>query len=131
MIRKTVVAAIICVAVVGACHRGAGATMAPALRALVPSRADVSSGQVVDVRVDGEHFDAFNTVHFGEITLTQVPRLSATTLRFSVPLDDAQRRPRGEAPPQMLTAGTYAVRVTTSHGTSNALAFVLQRGGAR
>ena len=99
------------------------------MRSLTPSRGDVTQGQVVDVIVDGSGFDSLNTVRFGELVLRQVPRLSATTLRFSVPLDDVQRPGRGEAPPAPLSSGRYMVRVTTSRGTSNALAFTLLTGG--
>lgn len=113
--------------VVLGCHRSSR-TDAPTLRSLTPNRADVGQGQVVDVIVTGQGFDSLNTVSFGELVLRQVPRLSAKTLRFSVPLDDVQRPGRGEAPPMRLPGGTYTVRVSTARGASNALAFTLLNG---
>ena len=113
--------------VVLGCHH-LSTTDAPTLRSLTPNRADVGQGQVVDVIVSGHGFDSLNTVSFGELVLRQVPRLSATTLRFSVPLDDVQRPDRGEAPPMRLPGGTYKVRVSTARGASNALAFTLLNG---
>ena len=116
----------IAVVVLG-CHRSS-TTGGPTLRSLTPNRADVGQGQVVDVIVNGHGFDSLNTVSFGELVLRQVPRLSATTLRFSVPLDDVQRPGRGEAPPARLPGGTYEVRVSTARGASNALRFTLLNG---
>jgi|GEM_PF-2425025 len=115
-----------------ACHRGAGRSGAPMLEHLTPDRGDVSRGAVVEVLVQGQGFDSVNTVLFGAVTLRQVRRVSPTTLRFTVPLDDAQRVGRGEAPPIALSAGVYPVRIATARGTSNTLSFTLERvGGAR
>ena len=112
-------------AVVAGCHRTPTSGQAPSLQTLSPSRGDVTQGQVVDVIVTGVGFDSLNTVNFGDLVLRQVPRRSATTLRFTVPLDDVQRPGRGESPPARLPSGPYAVRVTTARGSSNALAFTL------
>jgi hypothetical protein len=115
-----------------ACHRGTGQPGAPMLEQLTPDRGDVSRGAVVEVLVKGQGFDSLNTVLFGAVTLRQVRRISPTTLRFTVPLDDQQRVGRGEAPPLALSAGVYPVRVATARGTSNTLSFTLERaGGAR
>jgi hypothetical protein len=111
-----------------ACHHRGGS---PSLSALSPASADVSRGQVVEVVVQGSGFDSLNVVHFGVIELRQVPRRSATELRFTVPLDDVQQPARGEAPPHPLASGTYAVRISTARGTSNALMFTLTAGGNR
>ncbi len=112
-------------AFVAGCHHAPRGGTAPSLTSLSPNRADVSQGQVVDVTVNGAGFDSLNSVSFGDLELRQVPRLSASTLRFTVPLDDVQRPGRGEAPPARLVGGTYSVRVRTSHGTSNVLPFTL------
>ena len=115
-----------------ACHRGTGQSDAPMLAHLTPDRVDESRGTVVELLVQGQGFDSVNTVLFGTVTLRQVRRVSPTTLRFTVPLDDAQRVGRGEAPPLALSAGTYPVRIATARGTSNTLSFTLERaGGAR
>ncbi len=125
---RAVLGSLSMMAVVAGCHRTAATGVAPSLRSLTPSRGDITQDQVVDVIVDGVGFDSLNTVNFGELVLRQVPRVSATTLRFSVPLDDVQRPGRGEAPPARLSGGSYAVRITTARGTSNALAFTLLNG---
>lgn len=100
----------------------------PTLASLTPNRGNVARGDIVEVVVNGAGFDSLNTVHFGDIVLRQVPRRSLTTLRFSVPLDDAQRSNRGGSPPVPLSSGPYPVRVTTSKGESNALMFQLEGG---
>lgn len=106
-----------------ACHTRHAA--APLITALTPSSADVTRGDPVDVVVAGRGFDSLNTVHFGWVRLQQVPRTSPTSLKFQVPRDDEQVPDRGGAPVQPLPSGTYDVRVSTTRGSSNALAFTL------
>lgn len=128
MRRALVVTALSCLVPLAACHaRGAAV---PVITALTPARADVSRGDVVDVIIAGRGFDSLNTVHFGRVRLRQVPRQSSTSLRFIVPRDDEQVPDRGGAPVLPLPTGTYEVRVSTAHGTSNALSFALV-GGVR
>ncbi|MBM4192768.1 MAG: hypothetical protein FJ202_00110 [Gemmatimonadetes bacterium] len=92
---------------------------------LSPAVGTVSRGEVVEVVITGRGFDSLNTVHFGPIELRNVPRRTATEIRFVVPIDDSMRPLRGEAPPQPLTTGPYDVSITTSRGRSNALRFML------
>lgn len=99
------------------------AARAPQLVRLTPAEGDLSRGAPVDVVVEGRGFAATNTVRFGALEFRQVPRVSPTQLRFQVPLDDAARPGRGEAPPGPLASGRYDVTVTTARGTSNALPF--------
>ncbi len=112
-------------------HRGVAA---PTLETLTPSAATVSQGEQVTVTASGRHFDALNTVRFGQIELRQVPRVShsrtASTLRFTVPVNDEQLPDRGGAPVRPLASGRYDVQVITSHGTTNAVPFTLINGRA-
>lgn len=120
--------ALACLTPLAACHaRGAAV---PVIASLTPDRADLSRGDLVDVVIAGTGFDSLNTVHFGRVRLRQVPRQSSTSLRFMVPRDDEQVPDRGGAPVLPLPTGTYEVRVSTAHGTSNALSFALV-GGVR
>jgi hypothetical protein len=110
-------------------HRGAPA---PTIETLTPAAADVSRGEQVTVTVVGRDFDALNTVRFGPIALRQVPRAShsrtASTLRFTVPVNDEQQPDRGGAPVRPLASGRYSVQVITARGTSNAVFFTLTNG---
>lgn len=101
--------------VLAACHTGA-----PVLARLTPATADVSRGAPVEILVEGRGFASRNTVHVGALTLTDIPRQSARTLRFTVPASDTPR-PGIEAPPAPLASGSYPVTVATRAGTSNAL----------
>ncbi len=113
-----------------ACHHR-GAT-APTIESVTPAAADVSRGEQVTVIISGRDFDALNTVRFGPIALRQVPRVShsrtASTLQFTVPVNDEQQPDRGGAPVRPLSSGRYSVQVITSSGTSNALFFTLTNG---
>lgn len=123
------------VAALSACHHRAGAAPAldtPTLDTLTPSAATVSQGEQVTVIVSGRHFDSLNTVRFGPIELRQVPRVShtrtASTLRFTVPVNDEQLPDRGGAPVRPLVSGRYDVQITTTRGTTNAVPFTLTNG---
>ncbi len=106
-----------------ACHQRGRAV--PVIESLTPATADVTRGAIIDVTIRGRGFDSLNTVQFGRVLLRQVPRTSATSLRFTVPRDDEQIPDRGAAPVTPLASGTYPVSVTTRQGTSNTLAFTL------
>lgn len=110
-------------------HRGA---LAPTIETVAPLAADVSRGEQVTVTIVGRDFDALNTVRFGRIALRQVSRVShsrtASTLRFTVPVNDEQLPDRGGAPVRPLSSGRYSVEVITARGTSNALFFTLTNG---
>lgn len=110
----------------GGAIAGGCTARAPQLVRLTPADADLTRGAPVDVEVEGRGFAPLNTVRFGALEFRQVPRVSATRLRFQVPLDDAARPGRGEAPPGPLASGRYDVTVTTARGTSNALPFQVQ-----
>jgi hypothetical protein len=115
-----------CLAVVtllAACHQRTRAV--PVIASLTPAAGDIARTALIDVTIAGRGFDSLNTVHFGRVLLRQVPRTSATSLRFTVPRDDEQIPDRGAAPVTPLASGIYAVKVTTQHGTSNALPFTL------
>jgi hypothetical protein len=110
-------------------HRGA---LAPTIETVTPLAADVSRGEQVTVTIVGHGFDALNTVRFGPIALRQVSRVShsrtASTLRFTVPVNDEQLADRGGAPVRPLASGRYSVQVITARGTSNAFVFTLTNG---
>ena len=110
-------------------HRGA---LAPTIETMTPLAADVSRGEQVTVTIVGRDLDALNTVRFGPIALRQVSRVShsrtASTLRFTVPVNDEQLPDRGGAPVRPLSSGRYSVQVITARGTSNALFFTLTNG---
>jgi hypothetical protein len=99
---------------------------------VTPAAADVSRGEQVTVTVVGRDFDVLNTVRFGRIALRQVSRLShsrtASTLQFTVPVNDEQQPDRGGAPVRPLASGRYSVQVITARGTSNAVSFTLTNG---
>lgn len=118
---------VVALAVMGCMRRGA---VAPWVEAVSPSSGRVATGQLLEVTVRGRGFDSLNTVHFGAVVLSAVPRRSSTELRFVVPPDDTFLRNRGGAPPHPLPAGTYDVRVQTARGMSNGVPFVLSNSGA-
>lgn len=120
-------AAVVLPVVATACYHAQVRGVVPHLNRLVPSEGDVSDDAVVLVTVEGVGFDSLNTIYFGEVVLREVPRTSPTTIRFMVPLDDAQRPGQREAPPAALPAGRYDVSVTTAKGQSNRLVFTLLR----
>jgi hypothetical protein len=110
-------------------HRG---TTVPTIETVTPAAADVSRGEQVTVTVVGRDFDVLNTVRFGRIALRQVSRLShsrtASTLQFTVPVNDEQQPDRGGAPVRPLASGRYSVQVITARGASNAVSFTLTNG---
>ncbi len=117
---------LLCLATVSCRHRSE-TNIVPRIESLSPANGSVADGSIISVLVTGSGFDSLNTVHFGRLELRQIPRISETTLRFVVPLDDSQLPDRGEAPPQALAEGPYTVTVSTSRGRSNVLTFTLQR----
>ena len=61
-----------------------------------------------------------NVVHFGWVTLSDIPSAEGTQIKFVVPrgIDS-----RGEVPPQLLPPSEYRVTVTTTAGTKQRVDF--------
>lgn len=108
-----------------------GVSGAPMLASLAPDTGDVHDGKVMVVIARGAGFDSLNTVHFGRIRLMSVPRLTDSTLQFTVPTDDTFLPDRGARPIVALADGRYDVVVETGRGKSNAVPFTLTGGMTR
>ena len=97
----------------------------PELFEITPSSASWYDART-EVTIRGAGFmPSGNVVHFGWVTLSDIPSAEGTQIKFVVPrgIDS-----RGEVPPQLLPPSEYRVTVTTSAGTSNALIFTLRLG---
>lgn len=96
----------------------------PRIDRLEPSGAPVPDGRVVTVEVIGCGFAPENVVSFGDQRFPGVPsRDGGRRLSFALP---PTGRATGEAPPSPLGTGTYAIRVITPSGESNAVDFVVR-----
>ncbi len=98
----------------------------PHLERAIPSGADLSTGDVVEVELRGSGFTATgNAVWFGSLSVGSVASANGTSLRFIVP---SQHPARGEVPPMMIQAGDYAVSIRNRNGVSDTISFTLRSG---
>ncbi len=98
----------------------------PHLERAIPSSADLSTGNVVEVELRGTGFTATgNAVWFGSLSVGSVASANGTSLRFIVP---SQHPARGEVPPMMIQAGDYAVSIRNRNGVSDTISFTLRSG---
>ena len=98
----------------------------PHLERAIPSSADLSTGDVVEVELRGTGFTATgNAVWFGSLSVGSVASVNGTSLRFIVP---SQHPARGEVPPMMMQAGDYAVSIRNRNGVSDTISFTLRSG---
>ena len=98
----------------------------PHLERAIPSSADLSTGDVVEVELRGTGFTATgNAVWFGSLLVGSVASVNGTALRFIVP---AQHPARGEVPPMMMQAGDYAMSIRNRNGVSDTISFTLRSG---
>jgi hypothetical protein len=98
----------------------------PHLERAIPSSADLSTGDVVEVELRGTGFTATgNAVWFGSLSVGSVASANGTSLRFIVP---SQHPARGEVPPMMIQAGDYAVSIRNRNGVSDTISFTLRSG---
>ncbi|MEP6494910.1 MAG: hypothetical protein ABJF01_19645 [bacterium] len=125
--------AIALAACLGACARSRhaeGATdPAPRIDAVRPDSVVVPRGSVVEVMIVGRGFapgtPGANTIELAGTSITQVPaNPSGTEMKFVIPETVASR---GGAAPLPLESGTYALRITTTAGTSNPMTIRIYR----
>ena len=98
----------------------------PHLERAIPSSADLSTGDVVEVELRGTGFTATgNAVWFGALSVGSVASVNGTSLRFIVP---SQHPARGEVPPMMMQAGDHALSIRNRNGVSDTISFTLRSG---
>lgn len=97
----------------------------PELIDIVPASGPAGEAYPIRATIRGAGFlPAGNLVEFGPVKIPDLPSTGGVRISFSVPKVAPSG---GEVPPMVLTEGDYAVTVTTSAGTSNALTFRLTR----
>jgi len=114
--------------VLAACDSGGSVSPSstPTIVTLQPSAGPV--GTRVTITGTGFH-DTANTINFGPSAYPSVVGQSGTTIVFSIPM--ATNPPcRNATPPcaiasVLITPGPYALSVTNSEGTSNAITFTV------
>ena len=96
---------------------------APEIERVQPDSVSVPSGAVVELVIRGHGFlpgtPGRNTVQFGSMSVPNVPaNEGGTQIRFVVP---TAMPSGGEAAPLPLESGSYAIRIQTTNGSSNAV----------
>jgi hypothetical protein len=98
----------------------------PHIDSLVPGHAKVAGpGGLIAVTIHGSGFHSDgNEVLFAGVQIAQLTSGDGTSLHLVLP---SALPATGEVPPRMIGAGTYEIRIRTSAGTSNPIAFILER----
>ena len=98
-------------------------TAAPVLERLDPATTAIVPGGVAQVMIHGRGFTSTgNVLMFGSAVLGDLPSSDGSTLRLLVPNAWPSS---GEAPPRVIDAGVYSIRVRNTRGLSNSISLTL------
>jgi hypothetical protein len=127
--RRRAVATIAAIAGVACAGRNQIAAELPHIDSVHPDSVEARAGSVVEVVVSGRGFSpgspGANTIEIAGARITGVPaNAKGTGLRFVLPEVASSS---SEAPPQRILGGTYALRVITAAGASNAVQITVVR----